>query len=263
MTILTASGSFAKSYTQQFKTDINSIRELGKEAFEKKLLSAKTVIHNAATIDAEGLELYVSRNFDFTRYIVSLLEKNNPNTHLIFLSSMSILDPQDDSKYGDVVAMSPYAYSKYLAETYCLKSSLNRVSCVRFSTIFYQDPAKDGLSKLTSDAVNHKKITLFNGGAARRNFLPLHIAAQYVHKIAESNKPGKHIYNLSAPRSTSFHDIAEMIKQSVSGLQIDNKKVTEPPLVLSEFGLDTIKLLGPIGFSLDDELKTYIKSLQL
>jgi nucleoside-diphosphate-sugar epimerase len=261
MTVLTANGSFADAYVKQFKADVASFRELDEATFIKKISSAKTIIHNAATIKVDGIESAVTRNFDFTRFLVTKLEELNPEVQLIFISSMSILDPADDQLYGDVLHMSPYAYSKYLAETYCLKSKLKHVSCVRFSTLFYQDPVKDGLSKLVSDAVHSKEITIFNKGEARRNFLPLHIAAQYVQKLTDKNELGKKTLNLAAPQSSSFRDIASLLQKLVKGLEVKDQAYPNPSPVLAEFNTDDIQQLGQIEFSLEDEIASYIKAL--
>ncbi len=263
MVLLTGGGSFAKAYQEQFDAEIASIRELGEAEFLKKLTEATTIIHNAATIVSDDLEFLTTRNFDFTRFVVQKLQELNPQAHLVLLSSMSILDPENSEAYGDVLTMMPYAYSKYLAETYCLKSPLAHVSCVRFSTLFFQDPSKDGLSKLVTDAVTSAKITVYNGGEARRNFLPLRVAVQYVAKIAEQTAPGKQTYTLAAPASTSFGDVAEILKKLLPGLQVEDKSLPSGGApVLAEFSTANITKLGQIDFSLEDEIAVYVRELQ-
>ena len=263
MTILTAKGSFAKAYGTQFTAEVTSIRERGEAKFNKKLTQAQVIIHNASTITSTDLTTCLDRNFDFTRFVVKQVEGNSHAPHLVHISSMSILDPTNDSVYGDVIAMTPYAYSKYLAETFCLKSSVERLSCVRFSTLFYKDPTKDGLSKLIYDAVRTKKITIFNGGEARRNFLPLDTAAAYVHKITEIQKPQKDIYTLAAPVSTSFYDVVQLLKKHVPDLVIEDKQISNGAPVLAEFSTASIDRLGRIDFSLEDEIIAYMTELQI
>src|SRR3989344_778876 len=262
MIILTAGGSFAQTYLNQFDAEVASIRELGEAKFVEKIRKAKSLIHNAATIECNDLDQCLVRNFDFTRNLVNQAQAVNPGLHLIFLSSMSILDPSNSKAYGDVLGMTAYAYSKYLAEIFCLKSELKNVSCVRFSTLFYRDHKKDGLSKLASDAVTAGKITIFNQGEARRNFLPLRIAAQYISKLTEQHKPGKRVYTLASAQSTSFADIASLLQKHIPGLEVQDEEIPAAPPVLSEFSTDSIDELGRIKFSLEEEIAEYIKSLR-
>jgi len=263
MIVLTGGGSFAKSYTNQFDAEVASIRELGEASFLEKIAKATTVIHNAATINGANMETLLASNFDFTRYLVLKLQEINPDAHLVLLSSMSILDPNNDQQYGDVLEMTPYAYSKYLAETYALKSELTHVSCVRFSTLFFKDPAKDGLSKLIADTAEAGRITTYNQGEALRNFLPIDVAAQYVQKITLKEGEQKRTYTLAAPEPTSFAAVATQLKQLVPKLIIEDKTIDSPTApVLSHFNTKDIDELGRIDFSLSDEIKTYLEQLQ-
>ncbi|HKR82354.1 MAG TPA: NAD-dependent epimerase/dehydratase family protein [Candidatus Saccharimonadales bacterium] len=259
MTILTGGGSFAQSYLDQFAAEVASIRELGEAGFLEKLSKATTIIHNAATIASNDTEMLVARNFDFTRFIVLKLQELNPSAHLIVLSSMSVLDPGDDQKYGNVLAMTPYAYSKYLAETYALKSELKHVSCVRFSTLFFKDPAKDGLSKLIADAAEAGRITTYNKGEALRNFLPIEVAVQYVQKITSQQSKAQRTYTLAAPEPTSFAYVAKLLKQQVPELVIEDKTIDGSGVpVLANFSTKDIDELGRIDFSLEAEIKQYL-----
>lgn len=262
MILLTGKGSFADEYTKQFKTEIASIRDLGEPGFLEKISKADVIIHNAATVESSELELSVERNFDFTRFIIKHLEKTNPTAHLILLSSMSILDPNDSYSYGSVLDMTPYAYSKYLAETFSLKCNLEHVSCVRFSTLFFQDPAKDGLSKLVTDAKHDGAITIYNNGEALRNFLPLDVAVQYIEKIARRTKPEKRTFTLAAEDPTSFMSVAQILKAELPKLEIRDKALPNTGrAVLANFHQDDIKELGLIDFSLEKKIIAYLKAL--
>lgn len=259
MTILTADGSFARAYMSVYDAEVVSFRDLSEKEFIDQISRATTIINNAATINSSDLSLCVERNFDFTHYLVKTLENVNPNVRLVQLSSMSILNSANDSEYENVMKMTPYAYSKYLAETYCLKSNLTDVNCVRFSTLFFSDPAKDGLSKLIIDAVTDNQVTIYNGGLARRNFLPLEIAVNYVHKITQMKSIDKNTFNLAAPNSTSFIEVVNIIKKYVPDLLVNDTKSDVVMPVLSNFNMASIEKLGPIEFSLEDYVIKYIE----
>lgn len=264
MTILTGGGSFAQTYTQLFDGKVASIRELGEPAFLEEVRKATCIIHNAATVESNDLELSLTRNFDFTRYLVRKVQALNPDVHFILLSSMSILDQTGDGAYGDVLHMTPYAYSKYLAETYCLKSGLYRFSGVRFSTLFYRDPHKDGLSKLIYEAVTTQKITIYNKGKAARNFLPLPTAAAYVHKLSRetgSQKSGR-TYTFAGPQPTSFAEVAEILRRHLPELQVEDKPLAANQAVMADFSWANEAGVKRIGFSLEDEIGRYMDALQ-
>lgn len=261
MTILTSYGSFAISYLEQFKAEVVSAREIGEKDFFRKIVSAKTIIHNASTINCDSLDKCLENNFEFTRKIIKILEKENPNVRLIILSSMSILDPNNENMYGDPLSMTPYAYSKYLAETYCLKSNLKNATCIRFSTLYYKNSEKDGLSKLVKDAVENGEITIFNKGIARRNLLPINIAVKYVNKIVSLGQV-KPIYTLSAPTSISFNDVALILKKELPDLRINNVTAEQVfPNVLSDFSFRDAEQLGKMDYLLEDEIASHIKEL--
>jgi nucleoside-diphosphate-sugar epimerase len=259
MTILTAGGSFADAYLKKFEAETASIREMSKTKFLEKINGAETIINNAATIASTDLETYLNRNFDFTRYLIKSLQDNNADAHFVHLSSMSILNPKDDGIYDSVLNMTPYAYSKYLAESYCMKAELQHISFVRFSTLFYGDPKKDGLSKLINDAVTDRKVTIYNGGEAKRNFLPLEVAVRYVNKIASTKAIGKTIYNLAAPKPTSYLEIVNILKKHLPDIEIEDKSLDSTFPVLSDFSQDAINELGRIDFTLEDYIVEYIK----
>lgn len=262
MITLTANGSFAKSFTSQFSAEIASVRDMAKEDFIQKISGSDIVLHNASSINAASIDVYLENNFDFTRFLVRQLKEHNTEAHLILLSSMSILDSTDDSRYANVLEMTPYAYSKYLAESYTLKSDLPHVSSVRFSTLFYRDPSKDGLSKLIYDAVTANRITIYNNGEAKRNFIPLAVAAQYVEKIASRKTAEKQTYTITAPEATSFMQVVDILKAAIPNLTIENKDISFAPLVLSEFSSKSIDTLGRIDFSLKESILEYVKELQ-
>ena len=97
MTLLTATGSFAEAYTRQFGANIASIRELSEAEFIKQISQAETIVHNASTITSKELDTCIERNFDFTRFLIGQLETHNPNVHVVHISSMSVLNPEDET----------------------------------------------------------------------------------------------------------------------------------------------------------------------
>lgn len=262
MTILTAGGSFASAYMNNFPAEVVSIRELGDDVFWEKIRVAKKIIHNAASIGCTGLSDCVLKNFDFSRKLVDFLVENNPTVDLVYISSMSILDPISDKTYLGLERMTSYAYSKYISEGYFLKSKMVNLKCVRFSTLFYGDPLRDGLSKIVHDAITKQEISIYNGGEDKRDFMPLNIAVAYVGKIVGIENNKKEIFNVVSGKETSFGEIAQYLKKVIPNLKINDLDIKNSSLpVLSRFRLDSINRLGEIEFSLKEEINKYIEKI--
>ena len=131
-------------------------------------------------------------NVLLTKNILEYLTLGNPDVHFIYFSTMSLLQknilPDDYLNFRD---MTDYALSKYVLEILCSRYRIP-ITLVRFSALFYKNPARDELSKLVYNAVKNNKITIYNNGVAKRDFIPLDIATQYVVKlIGKKNFFGK------------------------------------------------------------------------
>jgi nucleoside-diphosphate-sugar epimerase len=207
--ILTAYGSIGNALKNKYGIEVVSFFELGKDKFEQKILNSDYILHNAASINCSSLSYCVERNFTFTKYLIDLIGDKN----LIFFSSMSTLASLED--------MSFYGYSKFIAETYCLKSNKK---IVRFSTIFYQDKNKDGLSYLVYEAVRNKSITIYNGGISKRNFISLDSLCKVVYEFIPNSQ--EKVVNLTG-ETYSFNDVVKILTKLVPNLKVSNKEVKE------------------------------------
>jgi nucleoside-diphosphate-sugar epimerase len=261
MIILTGRGSLADALQAAGPVEVASRWELEEQPWRNHLAKATVIIHNASTIACTSLSQAVTDNFTFTQHLTDTLLEVNPTAHLIYISSMSMLDPTAPEQYASVEDMDAYAYSKYLAETYVRKSPLAHVSCVRFSTLFYRDPAKDGLSRLISDAATTGTITLINKGEATRDFLPLPIAAQYIHKMCAVKEPNRALYTLASGTETSFGAVAAILSRLMPTLTVGNKELPAGKPVLARFPMASMEQLGVIPFSLEEEIAAYYATL--
>jgi len=262
MILLTGRGAFAKAFSSQHACKIVSLRSANFADLSRIISGVKVIIHNAANINSGGFIEAVDDNFILTKRILDSVYEINPNIYFIFLSSMSILSNESENRYKNIKEMDSYAYSKYLAETYCLKHPFPNVSVVRFSTLFYADEKRDGLSKLVSDACLLNSVTIFNSGEASRDFIPLKVAARYVYKMI-NNKDRKKVYNIVSAKATSFSQVVEYLKLKFPTLEVVNKNLDSRPAgVLSKFSDGSISKLGKIDFILEHEINKYIKQLK-
>lgn len=255
MILFTGRGNIAEYFHKTYSCTIISVRNLNDDELKDAIKAAHVVIHNSALIESNNFDNYIASNFLLTRRIVKICEEVNPNVRFIHLSSMSFLS--NDSTYLPADEMTDYAYSKYISENYCFRSSLNNLASVRFSTIFYIDERKDGISKLIKDAAVKSEVLIYNNGSAKRDIIPLRILIKYLHRLCNVKSISKK-YNIVSGKETSFMDIVNILLKHYPHLKIINKEI-ETHNVLSSFSKKDVISLGEIDFNLDEEIEMYIR----
>ena len=258
MILFTASGALASAYAELFPCKIVSARRLSDDILSELLTQTDVVVHNAAVINTENLSDLIDGNFLLTKRILDLAFRVNLKIRFINISSMSIL--KDTDSYLNPQEMSNYAFSKYIAEQYCLRQPLSKsVVNVRFSTLFYESPDRDGLSKLAFEAATKKEINLFNNGEAKRDFIPIYVAAQYLFKLTQKSFTKKTI-NIASGEPLSFKHFVDLIVKTDPSVKINNQEVKTVD-VLSNFSKQDILELDKIDFDMDAVFIKYLKSL--
>lgn len=256
--LLTSGGAMAQKIANLIKADMCSVRLLTDQQIAEVLGRYDVIIHTAANIKCETLQTAITDNFILTKRVLDTLYTNNKDATFIYISSMSML--QSATEYLPVSSMSTYAFSKYLAEQYCIRHPLQNLLCVRFSTIFYENASKDGLSALVTNAVLQKKITIYNDGEARRDFIPLEKGMQkLISLIPAIGKDGCRITNIASGRSYSFKEVAEILKKNIPGLEVENKDVGPGSEILSEF---PVSGNNPEPFFIDNYIFNFIEKLK-
>lgn len=261
-----ASGSFGRHLIKVLdEYDTISLRHGHIAAPELSKLSACDVfIHCGALLDGSFSALF-DANVLLTKSILDHLSVFNPHAHVIYFSSMSLLQDRYKIKpdsYLDFKEMSDYALSKYIAETLCSRYNALPLTIVRFSTLFFKDPKRDGLSKLIRDAVRTNTITLYNDGSATRDFLPVNVAALYVKTLAGNKRYYGRTLNVASCRETTFKEIARYLHTQIPNLKIENRTLELNQRVPSNFDCADMRPLK-VDFDLFSEIAQYIRELQL
>lgn len=256
MILFTGHGDVALSFISQFGGEAISLRNSDDKTLLDWLTRAEVVIHNASNLSPVNLIEAFEHNVIPTKRLIDLLVKSNFQGRLVFLSSMSLLSNSETYKLSST--LSDYSLSKFICEQYILHSGLNNFGIVRFSTIYYGQPKKDGLSFMVDSALRHHEVCLLNNGIARRDFIPLEIAVKYLKLVASYNGNRK-IFNLCSGREYSFFELAQMIQLLLPHVAIRNEEATmSNDFVLSSFDTAAIKELGVIDFSLLEKIKDQI-----
>ena len=253
MILFTGSGAISECFLEYFPCKIISARNLSDYDLSNWILKAEVIIHNAAIIKSDNFKDYIDANFILTKRILDLVTEIKPSIKFINISSMSILSSSDE--YLQVDEMSDYAFSKFIAEKYCLKNPIVNLTNVRFSTILYGNEKRDGISKLIYDCAKNNEITIYNNGSALRDIIPLKILCHYLYKLSNLQIYCKTI-NIASGNSTSFMDIANILKIKNKNLKINNVTASNIVDVLSHFPNKNLDFLGVIDFDLKNEILT-------
>ncbi|MGZ4846323.1 MAG: NAD-dependent epimerase/dehydratase family protein [Halobacteriota archaeon] len=228
-----------------------------------KLSTCDVFIHCGALLSGSFTEMFEA-NVLLTKNILDQLSLSNPEAHFIYFSSMSLLQAQHNissSSFRSFEKMTDYAVSKYLSEIICSRYGLP-ITIVRFSTIFFKDPQRDGLSKLIHDAVLENRITLYNDGSAKRDFIPIDIAALYVKQLIGDQRYYGRTLNISSCRETTFKEIALFLQAELPQLFIENKSVDLDDCVPTSFDCGDLITMGKLEFDLFAEIAKYKAELE-
>jgi len=237
MIYLTGHGALATEIGEK----VVSLRQHGPKAYA----DADCIIHNAANLNPKS---QIDAYKDNVEPLDGLIKNINPNKRFILISSMSILKNKDQSKA--LFDMNKYEQSKYMCEA-AVRNNLQDYMIIRFSSLFYADPLRDGLSKMIHDAKTKKKIFLLNNGEAKRDWLPLRIVAK---KILSLNTKGfKGTVNLASGNPWSFGTVADFLKFLDDDIEIINEDAKHIE-VLSDFD-------GNCNVNLAEEIRGYYEEI--
>ncbi|MCX8484546.1 MAG: NAD-dependent epimerase/dehydratase family protein [Bacteroidia bacterium] len=228
MIIFTGGGAIANEFSKRFDCQIISARRLSDVELTEQFKKATVIIHNSGLIQSDNLNELLKCNLELTKRVIDLAYKVNPNCNFINISSMSILNECDSYLPSD--EMTPYALSKYYSEIYCLNHSFSKLTNVRFSTIFYKNKDKDGISRLAYDAVKYGRIKIYNNGSSCRDVLPVEYVASCLHELAELDLYPR-VLNIASGCSLPFSFFIEILNENISELVIENKMLNVHPVL--------------------------------
>lgn len=234
--MLTGRGALASEFQRQADATICSVRNASDEEMMTRIAKADIVVHNAANLHPRSFADALTDNVALTRRVLAACGKSSNRPAFVYISSMSML--QHETEYRPTDQMTDYALSKYLGELLALRHSYEKLMTIRFSTIFYADQNKDGLSYLCAAAATKKEITLINAGEAKRDFIPLSLAVRAVLvRFAEENF-SKQPVNIASGFSYSFREVAHILNSIFPDLKVHNQQSDEITEVLSNFAGD-------------------------
>lgn len=208
--LTTATGALAESLRKHGDVTLSSLRYSLDDEFFDLVSAHDVVVHNSARISCGSLD-HAMENIALTFRAFKITKA--AKRKFVYLSSMSCL--QTKNSFKPVEQMSPYAVSKYLGEKLAHPKDPD-FFVVRFSTLFYKDPQRDGLSKIINDAVFNKKITI--DPQVERDFIPLDAATKILHELIQTNNL-PHVLNIASGHSSSFLEVSEFIAALVSTLE--------------------------------------------
>ncbi len=135
---------------------------------------------------------------------------------VVFISSMSILSADGSKKSEE--NMTKYTKSKLHMEREAKHYKNHTI--VRFSTLFYRNPTKDGLSKLIYTAKTEGRVSVRD---CVRDFLPLAAACRILREICSSPRHG--VLNIGTGQQTNMLDVARYLQERY-GVEVEVREGT-------------------------------------
>jgi nucleoside-diphosphate-sugar epimerase len=253
-----ASGGLGRDFVRQFPdTRAVSVRYGDYKSYEnlsKELERADTLVHSAALIDSSNINALTEANVLLVSDIINILNCINRKMKVIFISSMSQLD-----KLGMIrptYTMSSYTFSKHIMEAYVQRRAhIFDTKIVRFSTLFYRDPSRDGLSKIIKTAKASGKASV---AAVYRDFLPIDVACRYLRGLCD-NESNSRVFNIGSGISTNLVKIGYHLENKFGTLVAYRK--AERDNICSVFPDPSNYGLTPIPFNIFDEIDSYYETV--
>ncbi len=231
-----ASGGVGREFVRQFPdTCPVSVRYGDYSALASKLRTADALVCAGALLHAETEHAFRQANVRLPLDILKLVsEVRGSSLPVLLISSMSILKNKVD--YLAISDMSPYARSKYRMELEARKSYEGVVNYtnIRFSTIFYGDPLRDGRSKLIYTAKSKKEV---DAVPCHRDFIPIDSGVALLEDFICSKVAGRfqecRSINIATGQRVNLMDIARYLEEKY-GIVV-NEKESPGVTVCSEF----------------------------
>lgn len=190
-------------------------------AFSEEIKTADVLIHAGALLSSQcpGYERDLTyANALLPSDLLMRVGAIRPKLRTFLISSMSLLGP--DGRYKDPEEMTPYAFSKYTMEKCAQAYRYLDITLVRFSTLFYRDPARDGLSRVIHDAKTKGRIRIAD---CERDWLPVDKAAEGLLQLISPKEfsPGPRQLNLISGQPRRLSEVAEYLQQK-HGVKVDH-----------------------------------------
>ena len=225
-------------------------------ALSKSLESADVLIHASANLAPKDIDTAIKDNVILPFDILDMAGKVNPNTHIILISSMSLLG--EDGQPKKLRDMTIYAASKFIMEELAMSVAKNPITIVRFSSLFYFDHMKDGLSKMVYTAWKNKSVVASD---CRRDFLPVWVACRWLNKLCANKTWYNRTINLASGTSVNMMDIAKYLVDKY-GVACHNTPLPDYTDICSKFSPDDPQSLERITFDIYRLVDEYYERLK-
>lgn len=255
-----ASGALGRKYLELFpETTPISIRYNNRSSFfdlQERLKSADVLIHASANLNPKSIDDAIRDNAILPFDILEAASEVNPNVHIILISSMSLLGENGEPRR--LRDMTPYAASKFIMEEMSQKVSRNPITIVRFSTIFYADHSRDGLSKIVYTAYKARSIVASD---CRRDFIPLWAACTWLEKLCGNKKWYNKTINIASGKSINMLDVASHLVRKY-GVAFHHTSLPDYSSICYNFDSSDPQSLEPITFDIYQLVNEYYEQVK-
>ncbi|MDE1874430.1 MAG: SDR family oxidoreductase [Candidatus Micrarchaeota archaeon] len=189
------------------------------------------VVHLAGVVGDQACDLFkeeaMSTNLTATKDLIKMCEKFNKK--MLFASTCSVYGASNEllDETSDILPLSTYAFSKYVAEN-MLSNSGVQFTAFRFGTLFgFSDRMRFDLvvNTFVGRAMAGKKITVF-GGDQYRPFLHIRDASRFITEALETDIFDRGVYNLGGV-NVKIGDLGDEIKRHFKDADVEATRETK------------------------------------
>jgi len=254
-----ANGALGKKYTQSNPDTIPVYVRYndgpGLQDLANQIKEADVLIHAGANLRPKTADDAIRDNAILPLDIIDMAGKINKDLHIILISTMSLLSENCEPKR--LKDMTYYAASKYIMEEMCQKLTSNPLTIVRFSSIFYEDPNKDGLSRIIYNAKFNKSIVAAD---CRRDFVPLWVLCRWLNKLCGNKTWYNRTINLASGKSVNMVDVAHHLVKKYD-VSFHHTSLPEYADICYRFSAEEPQSLEKITFDIYKIIDEYYESL--
>lgn len=253
-----SNGLLGKKYISMFPDTIPvSVRYSDPESLIKlsnELKTADVLIHAGANLNPKSWEESIQDNALLPQSIVSMAGQVNPGVHIILISSSMVLG--EDCKPKLIRDMTHYAASKYIMEEISCGEAKNPITIVRFSSLFYAENNRDGLSKMVWTAAKNGNVVAAD---CKRDFIPMWAACEWINKLCNNMVWYNKTINLASGNSVNMLDVAHHLVKKY-GVSSHHTALPDYTNVCYKFNADDTKSLGQINFDMYKLIDDYYEA---
>lgn len=235
--------------------DIDLTETMASDLLASMIHPSDSVVMLSAITPDKGRDIAtLMKNLTMMQTVCSALEKS-ACSHLIYFSSDAVYDSGESNVSEETPASPPdlYGVMHYAREIMARSLAETPVLVLRPTVVYGPDDTHNsyGPNRFRRAALNDKKIALFGGGEETRDHIYVGDVAKLTVRCLLQKTIGT--LNVATGISTSFHHIAEIVANVITGVEVITTPRANPITHRHYIGTNMIKAFPDFRFVKPEE----------